>query len=98
MLGLASELSGYDREAIDIYLKLWRLYPESPFTTMGRVKLAGPGMQPTLIPVNTATSVPTVSVTAMPTGTVSPTAVNTPTVTLTTTVTPTITYTAEPGG
>jgi hypothetical protein len=98
MLGLANELSGFDRDAVDVYLNLWRLYPESPFTTMGRLKLAGPGMQPTSIPVYTETSVPTASVTALPTGTVTPTIISTPTHSVTLTETPTITNTVDSGG
>jgi len=95
MQGLASELAGFEREAVDIYLTLWRLYPESPFTTMARLKLSGPGMLPTPIPAVTATAALTASATGLPTGTVSPTATITPTATVTLTETPTITNTAE---
>ncbi|MFN2174726.1 MAG: hypothetical protein ACK2U3_02075 [Anaerolineales bacterium] len=98
MLGLASELSGYERESIDVYLKLWRLYPESPFTTMARVKLAGPGMQPSPIPAVALTATPTASSSIIPTGTASPTVSSTPTVLMTLTETPTVTNTAGAEG
>jgi hypothetical protein len=39
MLGLAYELNGREREAIDTYVKLWWENRESPFTTMARLKL-----------------------------------------------------------
>jgi hypothetical protein len=50
MLGLAYELNGRDSDAINIYLKLWWEYRDSPFTTMARLKL---------LPVPRYTPVPT---------------------------------------
>jgi hypothetical protein len=38
-LGLAYELNGWEREAIDTYVKLWWENRDSPFTTMARLKL-----------------------------------------------------------
>jgi hypothetical protein len=38
-LGLAYELTGREREAIDTYVKLWWENRDSPFTTMARLKL-----------------------------------------------------------
>lgn len=45
-LGLAYELGGDDRLAVETYLYLWWNYSKSPFTIMARVKL-----QPTITPV-----------------------------------------------
>jgi hypothetical protein len=39
MLGLAYELDGREREAIDTYIKLWWENRDSPFTVMARLKL-----------------------------------------------------------
>jgi hypothetical protein len=39
LLGLADELLGDERLAVDAYLKLWRAYPDSPYTIMARLKL-----------------------------------------------------------
>jgi hypothetical protein len=65
MLGLASELAGDQRTAIDTYLSLWRDYDKSPFTTMARLKLAGFLFTPT--PTLTPTSTPTLPLAPTPT-------------------------------
>jgi hypothetical protein len=85
MLGLASELKGDQASALDAYLKLWRDYSKSPFTTMVRLKLEGTMLvlSPTPLPTQTPTlatpsiNTPTATVTA-PAGTVIPAATPTP--------------------
>jgi hypothetical protein len=84
MLGLASELSGDQKTAIDTYLSLWRDYDKSPFTTMARLKLVGflntptPTLTPTTTPTLPLAATPTASGLAptsqLPTNTVAPTA------------------------
>ncbi len=49
VLGLAYELNGREREAIDTYVKLWWENRDSPFTTMARLKLE-PIIRSTLVP------------------------------------------------
>lgn len=39
LLGLAHELSGHEREAVQAYWQLWHDYPDSPYTLMARRKL-----------------------------------------------------------
>ena len=41
LLGLAYELAGRERMAVDTYLFLWWNYSRSPYTTMARLKLIG---------------------------------------------------------
>ena len=65
MLGLASELAGDQKSAIETYLSLWRDYDKSPFTTMARLKLIGFLNTPT--PTRTPTSTPTLPLGATPT-------------------------------
>jgi len=92
LLGLANELSTQDQAAIDAYLQLWRKFLESPYTTMARFKLAGPGVPPgpTPTPTRTITPHPTKTVTRTPTITYTPTITGTlPTRTPTGTPTPT---------
>jgi len=67
MLGLASELAGDQKTAIDTYLGLWQDYDKSPFTTMARLKLVGLLNTPT--PTLTPTSTPTLPLAATPTAT-----------------------------
>lgn len=62
LLGLAYELAGDDRNAIEAYLYLWWNYSKSPYTTMARLKLRG-----TITPVATAIQTPPVT-TPTPTG------------------------------
>ncbi|MEA3439557.1 MAG: hypothetical protein U9R58_04675 [Chloroflexota bacterium] len=58
-LGLAYELAGEERNAINTYLYLWWNYSRSPFTTMARLKLQGTiTPTPTIIPTP-ATLTPT---------------------------------------
>ena len=88
LLGLANELSGNQREAVNQYLELWRGFPSSPFTTMARFKLEGEALPSTATPTPTPTNTRTPTVTPTPTGTL-PTATPTETLTLTPTVTET---------
>jgi hypothetical protein len=67
MLGLASELTGDQKAAIDTYLTLWQDYDKSPFTTMARLKLIGLLNTPT--PTLTPTTTPTIPLAATPTAT-----------------------------
>ena len=101
ILGLANELSGYERDAVDAYLEVWRNYSSSPYTTMARMKLEGEAVPPTQTPSSTPTNTITPTLTPTITGTLptlSPT--HTPTITTTpstatpsTAVSPTITST-----
>jgi len=80
LVALAAELAGERTTAVEYYLKLWRDYSTSPYTTMARLKLLGAVLQltstATLTPVASAT--PTVSGTPpTPTATLS-TAIITP--------------------
>jgi tetratricopeptide (TPR) repeat protein len=100
-LGLANELAGNERKAIETYLQLWRQYPGSPFTTMTRLKLGGGAvpLTPTPTPLPTDTPTPTatdtLTATITPTGP-TPTPSETPTSTLTETATITPTETGTP--
>jgi hypothetical protein len=82
MLGLASELAGYERNAVDAYLTLWREYSKSPFTTMARLKLEGIGIPVPAVPTHTSTATGTfipIPTTPTPTGTTpTPTPTGTP--------------------
>ena len=73
-LGLAYELAGHDRLAIETYLFLWWNYSKSPFTIMARLKLEATTTQtppaPTAI-VTPATSTPTPPAGTTPTATTS---------------------------
>lgn len=90
MLGLASELAGDTRAAVDAYHKLWSDYSKSPYTIMARIKLMGSALQ-TLTPTPTYT--PTTTVTPEPSLTPTLTVTGTPP---TSTPTPTLTYTPDP--
>lgn len=84
-LGLAYELTGEERAAIDTYIDLWWNYSASPYTLMARHKLDQ-------IQVNTPT--PTTTITATLTPTRDPNATGTPTPTMTLTPDPNATPTA----
>jgi hypothetical protein len=60
LLGLASELAGDEKLAIENYQTLWLNYSKSPFTTLARLKLSGGA------PVATATPSPTPTLFATP--------------------------------
>jgi hypothetical protein len=96
MLGLASELSGKDQEAVDAYLMLWRDYSRSPFTTMARLKLSGPGVQPTLNVSQTPTATATFFTSTPGTATGTPSLTPTITGTILATSTPSPTGTTAP--
>lgn len=81
LLGLANELAGDERSAVNAYVLLWWEYSRSPYTTMARLKLEGeavlPSPLPTLTPAGTQTPFATVTGTphtATPTPGVTPTA------------------------
>jgi hypothetical protein len=108
-LGLANELAGDERIAVENYLHLWRNYPGNPFTSMARLKLGGETVPstatPTPLPTNTPTPTSTITLTPTitptgptPTPSLTPTATltDTPTSTLTETGTPTSTLTSTP--
>jgi len=100
-LGLAAELSGDERLAIESYLKIWVDSFESPFTTIVRMKLAyKPGFGPIPTPTisQTATKTPNPSLTSTPTVTTSstPTITTTPPTPTPTGPTPTATDTQDP--
>ncbi len=59
LLGLANEISGNDRAAIDAYLRLWWDYSKSPFTILARLKLIGTMIPPTATASTTPTVTPT---------------------------------------
>lgn len=71
LVGLANELLGNERPAIDAYISLWRDYSRSPFTTLARLKLAGTIILPTPLPTNTLS--PFTTPTLVPGQTVFPT-------------------------
>lgn len=90
LLGLASELAGDERAAVDAYHRLWSDYSRSPYTTLARLKLSGGVLltsTPTLTPTATLTLTPTITLTPTPTVTGTPP---------TSTPTPTLTYTPDP--
>lgn len=96
LLGLASELAGRDRQAIEAYLEIWRRFLDSPYATIARFKLEGPAVPlgPTITPTFTATRPVTATPSRTPTITgTPPTATPTFTETLPPTLTPTITNT-----
>lgn len=85
LLGLANELAGNERPAVDAYLELWRQYPLSPYATLARLKLSGIAVQPAPSP------------SPMPTFTITPTSTQTGTLpTPADTLTPTVTLTVDP--
>lgn len=89
-LGLAAELSGNERLAVESYLKIWWDSFESPFSTLVRLKLT---YKPGYAPIPTITPTPT----RTSTSTITPTATKTPfTVTPTFTQDPNRTYTPTP--
>jgi len=104
ILGLANELSGFVRDAVDAYLEVWRNYPDSPYTTMARFKLEGARVPPTQTPSPVPTNTVTPTLTATITGTLqTPTPSHTPTTTTTPptptptgSITPAVTSTSEP--
>lgn len=55
LLGLASELAGDEKLAIENYHTLWLNYSKSPFTTLARLKLSGGASIPTSTPSLTPT-------------------------------------------
>ena len=59
LLGLVNELLGNERPAVEAFLRLWRDYSLSPFTTLARLKLEGTIIPPTQIATNTLTPFPT---------------------------------------
>lgn len=59
LLGLTNELLGNERPAVEAYLRLWRDYSLSPFTTLARLKLEGTIVPPTAIATSTLTPFPT---------------------------------------
>ena len=100
LLGLASELAGDSRGAVDAYHRLWLDYSRSPYTTMARLKLSGgvyisPTPTASLTPVGTSPVTPTQTATPVPTVTGTPPTA-TPSPTATATLDPNITITATP--
>ncbi len=81
LLGLASELAGDPRAAIEAYHRLWSDYSKSPYTTIARLKLEGEVLL-TATPTATLTPTPTISPTPTVTGT-PPTATPSETITQT---------------
>lgn len=88
ILGLASELSGDEKEAVNSYTYLWWNYSRSPFTTMARLKLEGAILPPFPTETPTPTLTPTTTITPAQftltattgfTSTPSPGAIQTPT-------------------
>jgi hypothetical protein len=103
-LGFVYNLNAEDGDAIDQYLWVWRSYPNSPYTTLARLKLdyfplptytqtrpATFTPARTYTPTSTRTTTLTPTRTVTPTDTVTPTVTITPTPTFTPTDTPTIT-------
>jgi hypothetical protein len=78
LLGLSNELSGDVRQAASAYLRLWWDYSKSPYTTMARLKLKGPGALPSVTPSPGPTPMPTSTLTVTVTST-PPTTTATPT-------------------
>ncbi len=95
MLGLANELSGQEKPAIDAYVQLWWDYGNSPYTIMARLKLE-PRTNNTATPGPTLTPAPTL--TPIPTGVGTPEITATPTITSTPSPTPTGTTTTTATG
>jgi hypothetical protein len=100
-LGLAYEMAGNERAAIDAYIELWWNHRTSPYTSMARLKLFQlPVRTPTPTITPTRTSTPTITETTDLTRTVTPSLTQTTdltqTITPTLTVTPTPTETTEP--
>lgn len=90
LLGLASELAGDVRSAVEAYHRLWMDYSRSPYTVIARLKLKGSALM-TSTPTLTATA----TITLTPTPTLSPTLTVTGTPP-TSTPTPTHTFTPDP--
>ncbi len=93
VLGLAYELAGQERQAIDTYIKLWWEESKNPFTTIARLKLMI-RPTPTRTPTLTRTAVP--SATPTPYRSPTPTATQTITATIDPNATATYTPTATP--
>lgn len=96
LLGLASELAGDQRAAIEAYHRLWSDYSKSPYTIIARLKLLGSVL---LTSTPTMTATPTITLTPTPTLSPTPTVSGTPptmTPTVTTTPTPDLTTTVQP--
>ena len=49
-LALARELSGNESAAIELYLDLWRRFPDTPYATMARVRIVQSTVSPTALP------------------------------------------------
>jgi hypothetical protein len=92
-LGLANELAGDELGAVEAYLKVWRDFSTSPFTTLIRLRLA---VKPGYTPPPTPTYTPTLTPTITRTPTITPTPSNTPTSTVTPTPDPNATFTPTP--
>jgi hypothetical protein len=78
ILGLASELAGDEKAAVEAYTRLWWDYSISPYTSMARLKLSGAAVQPSATP--SPTGAPTAATTLTPTVSGTP-ATATPTIT-----------------
>lgn len=76
LLGLAAELAGDERPAVDAYLTLWRQLVRSPYTIFARFKLEGIGV-PALVEA-TLTPSPSASATITPIGLATATPTPTP--------------------
>ena len=63
LLGLANELAGDERAAVDAYLELWNNYSRSPYTTLARLKLSGGGISAPVTPAATLPPAPTSGIT-----------------------------------
>lgn len=90
LLGLASELAGDSRAAVEAYHRLWSDYSKSPLTTIARLKLLG---SPLLTSTPTLTPTATITLTPTPTPSLTPTVTGTPP---TSTPTATFTFTPDP--
>jgi len=91
VLGLAAELAGNPSGATEAYLRLWRDYGLSPFTTMARLKLMGISATQTPSPFT-----PTIAIATTTLASTTPTFTATPGTALV--ATPTATRTVTPQG
>lgn len=81
LLGLASELAGDKKSAIEAYHRLWLDYSKSPYTSMARLKLVGIAPQVTATFSPTPSPIVTIPITPTATGTppsATPTVTGTP--------------------
>ena len=82
LVGLAAEIAGKRNVAVEYYLKLWRDYSNSPYTTMARLKLVATGLRltstapstPMRSPTPTASGTPPTATATLGTATRTPTA------------------------